>query len=189
MNENKLKELLQANVPPAPQIDRAALVRRLATAGRSNREVQIVRLTGRIQRIKIATATILGASAFAASIGICIGLLRTYEPQRTSTPYARTESVQTQSFVQNEAAESIAHESLASEVHLQQLEDELRFGLASLQNPDTSAQWATEIRASESLWMLVDVSQVDTSPAAKSILALYPQTPAAKRCKSLFVSP
>jgi hypothetical protein len=65
--------------------------------------------------------------------------------------------------------------------------EELNYQLASLSNsrqPSASFVSASEIRASESLWMLMQSQENNQRQLAETIVSLYSNTPAAGRCRS-----
>ncbi|MCR9199880.1 MAG: hypothetical protein NXI04_14690 [Planctomycetaceae bacterium] len=170
MDETEFQSLLQRAEPVKPAVDRSAIVDALTTAPHGHRprlniERQsayrpLPRLSGRRKTLAVCTMSLAIAAVMLATIWQQAPI------SRTSAEQMLAEYRQTQA------------ESEALKATLQQL--------IATSEPILPASATAEIRASESLWLLLQADTSDQRTQAQTIVTLYANTPAASRCRQMF---
>lgn len=169
MDETEFQSLLQRAEPVEPAVDRSAIIDVLVaeTHGdqpRLNIERQALRslppMSGRRRTLAVCTMSL----AIAAVVAATVWHRTPINPSSASQMLA--EYRQTQA------------ESAALEATLQQL--------IAAPDPILPASTTAEIRASESLWLLLQADTSNQRTQAQTIVTLYANTPAASRCRQMF---
>lgn len=170
MDESEFQSLLQRAEPAEPGVDRSAIVDALTAAPHEHQpRLNIERQSGhrsppgrsgRRKTLAVCTMSLAIAAVVSATVW-------------QQTPISQTSAEQMLAEYRQTQAESEALEAT-----LQQL--------IATSDPILPAGTTAEIRASESLWLLLQADTADQRTQAQTIVTLYANTPAASRCRQMF---
>lgn len=182
MEESEFRDLLQQSEPECPVINRTEILLALtsvtttaATSATTSGPTSVPTaaltsavvpgdVTIRRPSTERGALAVVGACLAVTSLAIALAFV----PELTNPP-----------------AEPLLVEHHKSQHQLAQLEA-ARQSLSEIRSPPLSAADATAIRASESLWMLLQADTTNQRDQAETIVALYANTPAAHRCRQMF---
>lgn len=172
MDESEFQTLLQQAEPQTPPIDRGAIVAALTV---STSDLPISRSADAGQalfRSRPSTGRRGLAVGCVTAVLACLALAVMRYTALINDPSPLTDEQLLAAYRQSQT------ESAAMEATLRQL--------TATPDPLLSPHTAADIRAAESLWLLLQADSGDQRSQAETIVTLYANTPAASRCREMF---
>lgn len=167
MDESEFQLLLQLAEPRAPVIDTSEIALTLTAMETEDHGIGLPHAASPTDVIHSRRNLLAVGSMFVALTALAISLA--FLPEMESA----------------QAGDDLLREYQICRARTEALEAELR-KLSGNQILDVSAAKVAEIRASESLWMVMEADESNQRMQAETIVSLYGETPAASRCRRLF---
>lgn len=195
MTEEQLAELLNQYEPAQPRVDRPGITKKLTLNAQTR--IELARNSVPIISEDTHEPTRLSPVAF-AMLGVALSVLfvsaisaHWWKGNNSEQALSRTlrheEDTRTDDLPSVSIHPASPEFTAEDKSRADSLEAELSAALADLQPPITTTL-ASSIRASESLWMILEGEGLDSNNSTinyQSIVNLYPDSPAAQRSRSL----